>query len=271
MFSFIFGSCVVLFSMFSSLQADNLTHDLLDIVRDCINQDHPINQKDEILQLINSLDCIGSVKESGTDDLREKYVYTQGAVEQVLALAMKHGVIDRLVGIIHTPTPATPLCTQISPLDKELLHRSMRNDFQKMLTVSSRSAIIREYLDQGGLLFIAYPQGGLEKRTTQQQQVYKQELIKYSNLLFDTVLSCEEMESSKVGATYLFKTPSNDVYAFSIQSQQANNPQSLSTWGMWFGSIDNEAINTRVTEIIDYLVAHGGPNTFKLLDSHPQN
>ena len=49
--------------------------------------------------------------ELGSDDLRLKFATLQGAVEQVLALNLKKGELRKLIGVIHTPTPTTPLCT----------------------------------------------------------------------------------------------------------------------------------------------------------------
>lgn len=120
---------------------------------------------------------------------------------------------------------------------------------QKLLTVRSRAVIVREYLEYGGKLFIAYPEGGLEKRSLQQQEIYKQELAKYSDYLIDTVLSCKEMDPSKVGATYFFKSAKNELYVFSIKANQANNPLESSERGLWLGKVENHAINERISNL----------------------
>ncbi len=238
----------------------SLTTLLLDRAKSCSLSNQEVDQKEDLFKLISLLDANGSVIESGSDDLRIKYVATQGAIEHVLACAMVLGEIDHLVGVIHTPTPATPLCTQVEHLDEELLDASIRYDLQKLVTVRSRAVIIREYLELGGKLFIAYPQGGLEKRTEQQQEIYKQELARYADRLVDSVLSCKEMDASKVGATYFFKAGSEEIYAFSIKANQANHPEQFSEWGMWLGKIENQSIKDRVSEILDYLTEHAGPD-----------
>jgi hypothetical protein len=237
-----------------------ITKLLLNRVRECIHHSSEIAKKDEIFKLLDALDHNGSVAELGSDDLRGKYVFAQGSIEHVLACAMVLGEVDHLVGVIHTPTPATPLCTQVDNLDDQLLDPSIRYDLEKLLTVRSRAVIVREYLELGGKLFIAYPKGGLEKRTQLQQETYKQELAKYADRLYDAVLSCTEMDPAMVGATYLFKDALGTLCAFSIKSTQANNPQSLSEWAIWFGKIKDPLISQRVNEILDYLEANDGPN-----------
>lgn len=245
-----------------------LTKLLLDRVRACILNSKEINKKDEIITLLDSLDNDGCVAELGNDDLRTKYVHTQGSIEHVLACAMVLGELDNLVGVIHTPQPATPLCTKVDNLDSQLLDETIRFDLEKLLTVRTRAVVVREYLELGGKLFIAYPKGGLEKRTIQQQEIYKQELAKYADSLFDAVLSCTDMEPSMVGATYFFKGTHGEVYAFSIKSQQANSPTEQSEWGMWLGKIEDPIINQRVYEILNYLEANNGPDLRSALASN---
>lgn len=233
---------------------------ILDRVRACVAHNEEISARQEIFDLLNVLESKGTFSEVGSDDLRVKYVTSQGTIEHVLACAMVLGDIDHLVGVIHTPTPATPLCTPVENLDKELLDSSIRYNLEKLLTVRSRAIIVREYLENGGKLFIAYPKGGLEKRTTQQQQVYKQALERYVGRLFDAVLSCNSMDPSKVGATYFFRNNAGELFAFSIKSQQANDPKELSEWAIWIGKVTDPEMGNRVNEILNYLKACDGPD-----------
>lgn len=259
-----FISCLVVilssFTLIGANETQPLASLLLNRVQACIEFNPEIANKQVVFEVLEALHNEKTVTETGSDDLRVKYVTVQGAFEHVLATALVLGEIESLVGIIHTPTPATPLCTEVDPLDTELLDPSIRFDRQKLLTVRTRPAIVRDFLERGGKLFVAYPQGGLEKRTLQQQQVYLQELTNYQDKLIDTVLTCTEFDPSKVGATYFFKDAQGDLYAFSIKSYQAINPQDLSEWGLWLGKINNTTVNARVEEVLDYLSENGGPN-----------
>lgn len=271
-----FISCLaVVFSSFALVEADEtqpishysqqeeLTSHLISRVWECILFNPEIPRKQVVFNLLQTLESKKVVTEMGSEDLRVKYVAIQGAFEHVLARALDSGEIDYLVGVIHTPTPATPLCTEVDPFDEEPLDPFVRFDFdlQKCVAVrGTRPFIVRNFLDKGGKLFIAYPQGGFEKRSVQQQQVYQQELNKYQDNLIDTVLNCTEFDPSKVGAIYFFKRAQGNMYVFSIKSYQAITPQEFSEWGLWLGKMKNKVVNARVVEILDYLSENGGPN-----------
>lgn len=238
------------------LQQSTISDRLLDRVRACVLNSSEIIQKDEIIALLDVLEHSGVVSETGSDNLRVKYVHAQGIMEHVLASAMVLGEIDHLVGIIHTPMPATPLCTKVDDIDSQLLDDSIRNDQEKLLTVRSRAVIVREYLEKGGRLFIVYPKGGFEKRSAEQLEIYRKELEKYPGNLFDVVLGCAAMDPDKVGATYFFRTNDGAVLSFSIKSKQANAPSDDSEWALWFGEVSQPVIQQRVNEVLDYLEAN---------------
>jgi len=209
---------------------------------------------------MNEVEKNKSILETGSDDLRVKYVASQGCIEHVLACCQALGEVDHLIGVIHTPTVATPLCIRPEGPYEGVLDESIRHDLNKLLTVRSRAQIVREYLTKGGKLYVVYPQGGLEKRTSEQQQIYRDELERYSGSLIDWVLSCQQMDPDMIGATYLFRDQHRQVFAFSIKSRQANDIQQKSEWGIWFGPVADEVVANRVNAICDYLIANKGPD-----------
>lgn len=241
-------------------QYKNFVSLILDRVRTSVLASSDITQKEEVLTLIDSLERGSVVAETGSDALRAKYVHLQGSIEHILAGAMVLGEIHSLVGVIHTPTPATPLCTKVDNLDAELLDESIRHDLDKLLTVRSRAVIIREYLENRGRLFVVYPKGGLEKRTAEQQVIYKQELDRYVGHLFDGVLSCSTMDPEMIGATYFFRNKHDEIFSFSIKAKQANAPTDHSEWAIWIGKASDDVVKERINSILDYLKAHGGPD-----------
>lgn len=234
-----------------------LTH-----VKACIEYNEELNNKEDILALINSIEENHFQVETGNDDLRLKYVSSQGCIEHVLACAQALGDLDQLIGIIHTPTVATPLCVRPEAVEGAL-DESIRFDLNKLLTVRSRAQIVREYLTKGGKLYVVYPQGGLEKRNAEQQQIYKEELERFAGRLVDWVLSSKEIDPDMIGATYLFRNQQRQVFAFSIKSRQAIDIQNQAEWGIWFGAIDDANISERVNTVIDYLVDNNGPDPRK--------
>lgn len=234
---------------------------VLERVEQCIRHNQPQSHQEEMLELIQQLKQNGYYSEEGSDDFRVKFVGSQGTIEHVLACAQALGEIHHLVGIIHTPTPATPLCTYPNEDPSlGLLDEAIANDLNKVLTVRSRAQIVREYLNKNGTLYITYPRGGLEKRTPEQQAIYAEALSQFPGHLIDWVLNSDSLPNDRIGATYLFRDNEDDVYAFSIKSTQAREPLDSVLWGIWFGVISNPAVSERVTDVLDYLDTLNGPN-----------
>lgn len=239
---------------------DQFTSKLLTHVRSCIAFDDELGNKQEILSLVDSLEADRTIVETGSDDLRSKYVFSQGCIEHVLACAQALGDIDQLIGVIHTPTVATPLCIVPGGEIEGVLDSSIRHDLAKLLTVRSRAQIVREYLTKGGKLYVVYPEGGQALRTPAQLEIYQRELRNFPDRLIDWTLSCASIDPDKVGATYFFRTPQRKVFAFSIKSRQAIDIQHQAEWGLWLGSVEDPQVSGRVNEIMDYLSAHDGPD-----------
>lgn len=135
--------------------------------------------KPGIVAYWNELVEKGVVEVTASDkDVRPYFVALQGIVEHVLAYELNKNV-KSLTGVIHTPMPATPLCIEGS-ISNKLLDPSIEEDPLRLFTVKARTTIIRDYLFQGGDLYIAYPQDGIGKRSEAQRQVYEKELENYS-------------------------------------------------------------------------------------------
>lgn len=197
-----------------------------------------------------TLNCLATSKLPDAE-VRPLYVNLQGVIEQNLALLLQKGEIKNLRGIIHTPTPATPLCTQ-GEISENLVHDSILEDTERLHTVKSRANIIRDFLALGGELTVAYPQGGLEKRSDAQREVYSNTLAQFNNLK-DTQLNCEAMDSDMVGATYIFEDVNNNEYLFGLKASQANAPKGDEFWQMWFGKTSDEVIADRLNRVESFL------------------
>jgi len=169
-------------------------------------------------------------------EARSSFVALQGIIEHVLSTELRQH-ITTLDGFIHTPMPATPLCTR-GEISRELVDSSIEMDPHRLLTIKARATIVRDYLFQGGNLYIVYPRSGLLKRTLEQQQIYKEELRNYPSHLFDVPLNIDSIPLNWIGATYFFKDQSDNLFVFGIKMTQANHPQDIGHFGLWFGSID---------------------------------
>lgn len=250
-------------------RSDTFSNEIFNKVRSCVDYNKNIPNKKDIYILLSKLERSKYIAQEGNGNFPMQFVLAQGCIEHVLTCSQILGEITDLVGVIHAPMPATPLCTNLNdPLLGQPLDASIAQDQDKLLTVRSRTQNIRDYLEKGGKLFVAYPKGGLEKRTEEQQNFYLNAVNQYQESLIDTVLNCDQMNPEMTGATYIFKNQEN-WYAFSIKAHQAANPQENSEWALWFGKVNHPAIKARVNAVCDYLIENQGPDirTVDMVDS----
>lgn len=194
----------------------------------------------------------GMISLTGSDaKIRPIFAGLQGIIEYVLATELHH-TIESLVGVIHTPMPATPLCSN-GALSEELVAPSIASDPFRFFSVKMRSAVIRKYLEQGGSLYMVYPKEGLNKRTLEQRGIYERELAAHSTKLFDCPLECASIDDELIGAFYLFTDRSDQVFAFAIMMDQASNPREVKNFRLWFGRIDHPAIADRISTVHQFI------------------
>ena len=210
--------------------------------------------KKDISEAWNTLVQNGALEVSGTDkDVRPCFVALQAVVEHVLSSELqKSDGVKSLKGIIHTPMPATPLCST-GEVSRDLVDSSIEKDPKRLFTVKARTTIVRDFLHQGGSLYIVYPKDGMAKRTEIQQGIYKQELVNYPNHLVDKPLDCSSIPDELIGATYVFTDPMGATFAFAIKMTQAKDPREASHFGLWFGSLQNREVGQRVNEVLSFI------------------
>lgn len=216
--------------------------------------------KESLTTFLNELFANGYVKMSEEDaKARPLFVTSQGLIEQNLALLLQSQKVTKLVGMIHTPTPATPLC-MLGDITERLVDPLMQNDEKRLYTVRARANIVRDYIELGGQLFVVYPKGGLEKRSQEQQDIYLKTLAGYQDKnLFDCQLSTSQMDADMVGATYLFEDIKHNQYLFGLKATQANAVDDQKTWEMWLGPVQNKEVEARLDRVQSFLNHHGGP------------
>lgn len=229
------------------------------IIKTIQNSEKVTPLREGICDLLDALYQTGVVTKLDTDkNTRPYFVTLQGIVEQNLAFELKRGKIKNVVGIIHTPTPATPLCSE-GEITEGLVHPSLIEDENRLFTIRARADTIRDFLGLGCTLYVVYPQGGLEKRTEEQKAIYFKALKEYSENLYDHVLSQTEMDHDMVGASYLFQDEEGSEYLFSLKAYQANDPKDDNTWTMWFGKTSEPEIAKRLSRVRQFLRESGGP------------
>ena len=223
-----------------------------------------------LFDLFSELNERGMVsKQLNDQSVRPYFVSLQGIIEQNLAIELQNTKINNLVGIIHTPTPATPVCTN-GDISEKLVDSSLLTDNKRLFTVKARADTVRDFLDLGGKLYVVYPKGGLEKRTAEQQNIYLKTLQSYPNNLFDSELASASIDHDLVGASYLFEDDMGEQYLFALRAYQANAPADDNTWTMWYGKVSEPHIAKRLGRLRDFLRNNGGP-VFECGDSGALN
>lgn len=204
----------------------------------------------------NTLVDKGELLTVGTDkDVRPYFVALQGIVEHVLSSELNKSV-KSLTGVIHTPAPATPLCTK-GEVSKELVDQSIVDDPARLFTVKARTTILRDYLHKGGDLYVVYPKDGINIRKEDQKAIYQNELATNASHLFDRPLNFDSIHSDSIGAFYLFKNAEGKLFSFAIKMTQANNPLDAGSFGLWFGEYNaSTPVYNRVTNIISNVLKH---------------
>jgi hypothetical protein len=222
--------------------------ELLEEVRGLVATDPRVEEmRDQLLALTNELLEQGVVERIGSDaEYRPLFVTLQGSIEQTLASAFLLKKINHLHGAIHTPTPATPCCTT-GEITVGLVDASLLNDPRRLHTIQTRAETVRDYLEAGGKLWVAYPASGWNLRTSVQQKIYRELCENFSNLV-DYPLQLESLDEHLIGATYLFSDEKEELL-FSIQAFQAIAPAEEGRWRLWLGPISDERMKNRMDEI----------------------
>ncbi|WP_339048392.1 hypothetical protein [Candidatus Mesenet endosymbiont of Phosphuga atrata] len=177
--------------------------------------------EDDTIELWNQVIEKKVIKDEGDDQhLRPLFVNLQAASENAITSFLKSGKIRCSVGIIHTPTPATPLRADPDPkkIEKGVVTKEIEDDPKRLETVTRRAEGIRKYLEKGGTLYSVYKN---ENNEVPGMQTFKNLIRQYPNNLF-----AEELDNVKfnfpTGATYLFGNDAKYALSFSIDMTQAN-------------------------------------------------
>lgn len=205
--------------------------------------------------LIDELATYSAVIRDGTDEtLRPLFVNLQADFERAIVYWLKIKQIEECTCIIHTPAPATPLCTN-GEISSSLVDAAISSDPHRLLTVQKRPDIIREYLHEGGLLLAVYPREGRMLRSEKQLAVFDDLLQKHSRLQA-FALDCDQIPHDLIGAIYLIRISNGEKYVLSIRSYQANSSMD-DQWAIWFGSLQDPVVKERFDKVSSFLQKHG--------------
>lgn len=231
----------------SIAEMDPLVQNIHASVRETIIASNELPEKEEVAMRWMELVANGELDIENTDQARPYIIALQGLVEQVLGFELNKN-IQSVTGVIHTPMPSTPLCVE-GNISTELVASIPEDDFQRF-TIKDRATTVRDFLFQGGHLFVAYPEQGLLDRSEEQQEIYKKALANFPTL-FDRPLDCKKIDD--VGAFYLFRNLEGKLFAFAISINQEGS-EKLGRYQLWFDEVVPDApVFERVSKVLDSL------------------
>lgn len=188
----------------------------------------------------------GFISQTGDDETcRAKFVGLQAAVEKAILSMLIDEVIsiDDLLHVIHTPMTATPLCFVGKNQD---IDPAIVRDPARLATVTQRQLLIMALLKLQAKLVAVYEKGGLEKRSEEGQQRYKELLAQHPNLS-ELVLE-QPLAADQIGAT-AFVQNNGQTYAYSIGAYQAAEAvKGNKTWSFTLGPVSKENVKTMIAQ-----------------------
>lgn len=210
-------------------------------------------EKKKLAKLWKKLNGNGYVAIEGKDsDLRPIAVTLQEIIESSIADSLENGSASKVVGIIHTPTPPTPLRIKDLLNLEEFVPEQTKNNLQVIKTLGNRHNILLKLLKLKATLIAAYS----SDIATSKIAGYKnfQNLTKsYTNLIDKPI---KHLTPDLSGATYLVKDNNGNIKVFSIYATQINKQAAgEQKWKIWFGDIKNKKIAKRLVKIESFLKA----------------
>lgn len=198
---------------------------------------------------------------AGDDSItRPIAVSFQKAFEQSVLTMVDEEQITEVTAIIHTKKPTTPLCNPRGEALPQTMHPDMHCDPKRCKTIQDRTVTLREMASRGKPLdlYVAYLEGGLEKRSPAEQKIYQQEISNPKNVsLHDSPLTCSEMPGEIVGASYILKTSRGNTLYFGNNGIQAIDGKGNTDWHYWFGNLKDAPVNKRYKQVVEYLQGCG--------------
>ncbi|MGI9275147.1 MAG: hypothetical protein ACR2PT_09935 [Endozoicomonas sp.] len=194
---------------------------------------------------------------AGNDKVtRPVAVSFQKAFEQSLVNMVDEEQVSQATAIIHTRKPSTPLCNPPGKALPETLNLSMREDMKRRKTIEDRTITLRRMARQGPPmdLYVAYIRDGLQKRSSNEQEIYRREVNDEANTsLHDSPMTCTEMPDEIVGASYVITTKRGNTLYFGNNGIQAIDGSGSNLWRYWFGGLREAPVNERYKEVLKYL------------------
>ncbi len=206
------------------------------------------------------------------EDMRKAFVGLQQSSESKivdhLVSEKKLGKLAQSIWIIHTPTVATPCVSDGTPTPNLMTDEIMSDEKRKALTLS-RANILRDYLEAGGVLIVAYDATQVKVRTEQQLAIYEKLKNQYPRQIIDFPMKLGDIyPENMIGATYLIQD-SESKFEMTNLGVQANATHDDATWGVWMHNRKSAVLDVtkRMGAVMSFLSVAG---LSQVLSNHAQ-
>ncbi len=209
-----------------------------------------LKTKRKVETLWKRLQTTGYATLQGKDsDLRTIVATLQGLIEENIVDSLASKDIVSVVGVIHTPTPSTPLRIK-EKVPAEVIGEKYINNREVLQTLINRHKTLVKLLKLNGILIAAYSKS-ISKSKVSGYKNYLELVKSYPNLL-DKPMKKFNLEYS--GATYLMKSKNGVIKTFSIHADQINSQvEGEKKWEIWFGNIKNKNVAKHIVKIDSFL------------------
>lgn len=195
----------------------------------------------------------------GADEvMRSNFVNLQQSSERKIVDHLQSekelGKLAQSIWIIHTPTVATPCVTDGTITEKLFSEEIMSDEKRKQLTLS-RANTIRDYLQAGGVLIVAYDSKQKNARTEKQLEIYDTLRNQYAKQIIDFPMELmADYPDEMIGATYIIEDE-KDKFEMTNLGVQANATRDDATWGVWMHSRKSAVLDVtqRMCKVMSFL------------------
>ncbi len=230
-----------------SAGADPFVQLILDRAATCVAHSQS-SAKEDLLEMIEAIQEEGFYIETGPTELRGKFMAVTRLLTQTLNQAFSRREVIEPIGISHGYCPPSSICVKSKPAPCMCL-----------CTNKTAAQVAHEYLSAGGLFLVVYPREGLKLQPNARQEAYAANCKKFPSLV-NWELTTEDYDAEMVGVTFMFQTNNGSPYGLSFKLRHAKEAHEEAEWGVWFGSLDSNAIVTdRIETVCHHLEVIGGP------------
>lgn len=194
---------------------------------------------------------------------RTIFGHLQTNIEELLLMQMQPE--QQAVWIIHTPLIATPLVTT-GKLNQDLVAKEtlQDNDTTCVRNAVARAKLMRDFLDKGGFLVVAFHKDLKNNRSKEQLAIYEKLKKQYPKQLIEFPIE-RQFQPNNIGATYLVVMPNHDIFEMTNQGVQINQSQDKAKWGLWLQmrNQSHEGVSARLCTQFQFLFENGLRDTIK--------